>query len=173
LEGFLYPDTYLVPSSSKPEDFVKQVLKNFGDKIAPFEQDFATNKLSMYQILTIASIVEKEATKQEDRDMIAGVFLKRFEVGMSLGADPTVLYALGSWKADLTVAALNMDSPYNTRKFTGLPPSPICNPSISSIKATLRPTSTDYLYFVAKDGKNYYSKTLEEHEKKKNELGVY
>jgi UPF0755 protein len=172
LEGFLYPDTYLVPTDAKPQDFITQVLKNFGDKIQPYQSDIAANKLSLYQIIILASIVEKEASNQDDRDMIAGVYLKRLEIGMTLGSCPTILYALGSWDAPLTNENLAIDSPYNTRQNYGLPPGPICNPSVSSIKAVLHPTSTEYLYFLAKNGTTYYSKTYEEHLRKKAELGV-
>lgn len=173
LEGFLYPDTYLVQTGAKPQDFIEQVLKNFQNKIEPYQAELTSNNYSFYELLILASIVEKEASTQEDRNMIAGVYLHRLEIGMSLGSCPTVLYALGSWDAPLTNEAFQIDSPYNTRKYTGLPPSPICNPTISSLQAVLHPTSTEYLYFLAKEGVTYYSKTYEEHVQKKNELGVY
>lgn len=173
MEGYLFPDTYLIPVDAKPQDFINQVLENFAKKLEPYDKEISTSNYSLHELITLASIVEREATRQKDRDMIAGVFWNRLEEGMMLGADPTVLYILGDWKAPITTDALAIDSPYNTRKVRGLPPGPICNPSESSIKAVLSPSDHDYLYFLAKDGVNYFSNTYDEHKKKKQELQVY
>jgi UPF0755 protein len=125
-------------------------------------------------VLTLASIVEREAQVPDERPIIAGVFLKRLRRGMPLEADPTVQYALGNdpasvarygyWKQDLTQTDLEVDSPYNTYRNTGLPQGPICNPGLDSIQGVIEPAETDYLYFVARaDGSHVFAETLEEH----------
>jgi UPF0755 protein len=111
-------------------------------------------------VLILASIIEREASTPKDRRLIAGVFYNRLRLGMRLDSDVTVHYALGSWSKDLTKSDLNLNSPYNTRKFHGLPPTPICNPGLDAIKAAARPTMSDNLYFVASpSGKVYYATT--------------
>ena len=128
----------------------------------------------MHTVVTLASIVEREARLAEERPIIAAIFLKRLRQGMPLEADPTVQYALGSdpqsvaaygyWKKDLTQRDLEVDSPYNTYRRTGLPPGPIANPGLDAITAVIRPAQTNYLYFVAKeDGSHAFAETLEEH----------
>ena len=125
-------------------------------------------------MITLASIVEREAVKPEERPLIASVFFNRLKVGMPLQADPTVQFALandplnvekyGYWKKDLSLADLDVDSPYNTYKNMGLPPGPIACPGLDSIRAVLRPAQTNYLFFVAKDdGSHVFAETLEEH----------
>jgi UPF0755 protein len=175
LEGYLFPDTYFFGRTTKVEDAVKQMLENFDRK---FNQDLrleaANLGLSVHTVVTLASIVEREAQVPEERPVIAGVFLRRLRLGIPLESDPTVQYALGSdpesvakygyWKKDLTQQDLEVNSPYNTYRRTGLPPGPIANPGLDSILAVIRPAQTNYLYFVAKpDGSHAFAETLEEH----------
>jgi UPF0755 protein len=161
LEGYLFPDTYRFPIGVKSEEIIKEMLSNFNKKLM--------DKKITPETLILASIVEREAKKPEDRPLIASVFLNRLAQKMKLEADPTVQYAKGSWDK-ITVEDYKIDSPYNTYKYPGLPPGPICNPGLESIKAVLYPEKTDYLYFFhTKDGRTFYSKTKEEHEQKKKE----
>ena len=135
----------------------------------------ASRGLSIHEVVTMASIIEREAVVPEERPLMAGVFYNRLEKGMMLQTDPTVQYAVASaanedppeggwWKIALTSRDLDIDSPYNTYRHPGLPPGPICNPGVASLQAALEPATTDYLYFVAKpDGSHAFSVTLEEH----------
>jgi UPF0755 protein len=124
--------------------------------------------MNSFEVVTLASIVEREAPKTEDRKKIAGIFENRLNDGMALQSDVTVQYALKTDKKDISYADTQVDSPYNTYKVKGLPIGPICNPSLDSIDAVLFPTKTSFSYFLAaSDGTVYYSNTLEEHEAKK------
>lgn len=123
-----------------------------------------------HKLLTMASLIEEEATEQVERDQIASVFYNRMDIGMPLQTDPTVLYAQGEHKEKVLKKDLEINDPYNTYKITGLTPGPIANAGISSIEATLHPAETDYLYFLAtSSGEVLFSKTLEEHNQKKAE----
>ena len=163
-EGFLYPDTYAFVGDVRL--LVNTMFENFLDKVKNIDWDYAVSRtgLSKYEIIILASIVEKEAIKKEEAPLIAGVFINRLRRGMKLEACPTVEYALGEHKEVLTYKDLEIDSPYNTYKYSGLPPTPISNPSIDIIKATINYKDTSYLYFVA-DGKggHLFAKTYEEH----------
>jgi UPF0755 protein len=175
LEGYLFPDTYFFNRNMTAEEVVQQILENFDQRLdSELRDEAAVSGLSVHTVLTLASIVEREAQVPEERPIIAGVFLKRLRRGMPLEADPTVQYALGNdpasvakygyWKQDLTAADLEVNSPYNTYRNTGLPPGPICNPGLDSIRAVVRPEQTDYLYFVARaDGSHVFAETFEEH----------
>jgi len=175
LEGYLFPDTYFFGRTTTVEDAVKQMLENFDKKFSePLRQEAANLGLSVHTVVTLASIVEREAQVAEERPIIAGVFLRRLRLGIPLEADPTVQYAVandpesvaeyGYWKKELTQADLEVDSPYNTYRRWGLPPGPIGNPGLDSIVAVVRPAQTSYLYFVAKpDGSHAFAETLEEH----------
>ena len=175
LEGYLFPDTYFFGRSTTVEDAVKQMLENFDGKFSEeLRQEAANLGLSVHTVVTVASIVEREAQVAEERPIIAGVFLRRLRLGIPLEADPTVQYAVGNdpesvaeygyWKKELTQEDLAIDSPYNTYRRMGLPPGPIANPGLDSIVAVVRPAQTSYLYFVAKpDGSHAFAETLEEH----------
>ena len=159
LEGYLFPDTYHFYYDVTSEEIIKKMLENFKNK--------TSNKPVDYQVITIASIVEREAQKPEDRAKIASVYLNRLDKGIKLEADPTVQYAKGSWDK-ITSLDYKIDSPYNTYKYTGLPPGPICNPGLDSIMAVLNPEKTNYFYFFHnKEGQAIFSLTNEEHEQKK------
>ncbi|BAU67407.1 hypothetical protein STA3757_48240 [Stanieria sp. NIES-3757] len=171
LEGFLYPDTYKISSDriSNPQDMIKVMLDQFQQIALPiYQENQGKTNLSLLEWVTLASIVEKEAVVKDERGLIAGVFIQRLKRGMTLGSDPTVEYGLGiKQTADrpLTFAEVATPSPYNTYINAGLPPTPIASPGIASLEATLKPESTEYLYFVARyDGTHIFSKTLGEHE---------
>ncbi|WP_041619088.1 endolytic transglycosylase MltG [Stanieria cyanosphaera] len=171
LEGFLYPDTYKISSDriGNPQDIIEVMLNQFQQIALPvYQENKKQTNLSLLEWVTLASIVEKEAVVKDERGLIAGVFTQRLKRGMTLGSDPTVEYGLGiKQTADrpLTFAEVATPSPYNTYINAGLPPTPIASPGIASLEATLKPESTEYLYFVARyDGTHVFSKTLAEHE---------
>ena len=175
LEGFLYPDTYKITSdrTSNPQAIIYTMLDHFEQIALPvYEQ--ANTDMSLLDWVTLASIVEKEAVIGEERPLIAGVFTARLEKGMRLESDPTVEYGLGiKQTADrpLTYKQVGTPSPYNTYMNSGLPPTAIASPGIASLKATLNPQSTEYLFFVARyDGTHVFSKTLSEHEAATREI---
>lgn len=169
LEGFLFPETYKVPSETiTPKGVVDQMLKQFEQVALPeYQKATATNKLSLLQWVSLSSVVEKEAVVPIERPKIAGVFTTRLAKNMRLESDPTVEYGLGiKQTADrpLTFAEVKRPNPYNTYMNAGIPPGPIASPGIGSLKAVLNPDSTDLLFFVAKyDGTHIFSKTLSEH----------
>lgn len=175
LEGYLFPDTYDFELDQPAEAVIGQLIQNF---LIRFDEELQAqaNEMgrSVHEVVTLASIVEKEAVLPAERPMIAAVFLNRLEQSIPLGADPTTQYALigddtpreNYWKIDLTVDDLRNPSPYNTRLSSnlGLPPGPICSPGLDSIRAVLMPADTDALYFVARpDGSHAFARTLEEH----------
>lgn len=175
LEGFLYPDTYKISSdlTNNPQGIIKTMLNRF-EKIALPVYEAAQTDLSLLDWVSLSSIVEKEAVIGEERALIAGVFTARLNQGMRLESDPTVEYGLGIRQtADqpLTYAQVGTPSPYNTYLNRGLTPTPIAAPGIASLKATLEPDSTEYLFFVARyDGTHVFSKTLSEHEAATREI---
>ena len=150
LEGFLFPSTYNLDPDTSANDLVGQQLRTFKEKTANLDWGSAKNLgLTEYQVLTVASMVEREAKLPEERALVAAVIYNRLMAGMKLEIDATVQYALGYWKTDLTAEDLLTDSAYNTRLYEGLPPGPICNPGVATIEAALHPASVDYLYYVA------------------------
>ncbi len=172
-EGYLFPDTYRFSPDVKASDIVARMVDHGVDRYATLAPDSLPQELSKHEIITLASIVEKEATLAEERPRIAGVFRNRLARGIPLGADPTVRYALRKFSGPLLASDLSVNSPYNTRRRAGLPPGPICSPGLASLRAALFPEKTKDLYFVAKwDGSSEhdFSMTNEEHEKKKNQI---
>lgn len=167
-EGYLFPDTYFISPNATTEDVIARIKKNFNSKINSIQDLFTNTKLSKKDVITMASIVEKEASGEEDRAIIAGILLNRLEQGMRLQVDASFLFLLNKESRDLTIADLAIDSPYNTYKYAGLPPGPIGNPGLSSIKAVLTPTKTDYLFYLHdKDGGVHYAKTFNDHKRNK------
>ncbi|MDD2215033.1 MAG: endolytic transglycosylase MltG [Eubacteriales bacterium] len=165
LEGYLYPETYEVFANASERDIIVKMLDQF-NKVFTEKYYKRAKELDMdiNQVITLASIIEREAVIPEDRPIIAGVFYNRLKKGMQLQSCATVQYILGEQKPVLSVADTKLESPYNTYLITGLPPGPICSPGIQSINAALWPENTDYLYFLAKgDGAHVFSKTYEEH----------
>ncbi|MFP5113703.1 endolytic transglycosylase MltG [Bacillaceae bacterium C204] len=169
LEGYLYPATYpFYKKNPSVEEMVAAMLSKTRTVLSGYVEESEKKKLSVHQLLTMASLVEEEATEKADRKTIASVFYNRLKKGMMLQTDPTVLYAQGKHKARVLYKDLEVDSPYNTYQNTGLPPGPIANAGKSSIEASLDPNDTDFYYFIATaDGDVIFTKTLEEHNKEK------
>ncbi len=173
LEGFLFPDTYRLNPDITALELVLTMLDNFERQVGPdLRAGFDRQGLNLLQAVTLASIVEREAVLPEERPTIASVFLNRLGMGMKLDADPTVQYALGRqpdgswWKAPLSLQDLEIDSPFNTYKYPGLPPGPIANPGLSALQAVALPDQTPYLYFRAAcdgSGRHLFATTFEEH----------
>jgi len=166
LEGCLYPETYAFDIDLEPIEVFRLMTRHFFKRLAQ-ENIMINNEEEFYKNLILASIVEQEAVREEEKPLIAGVFLNRLKKGMRLESCPTVEYTLerqGKLTTKLSYQDLEINSPYNTYKIAGLPPHPICNPSISSLQAVLFPDATEYLYFFADfEGQNIFSKTYAEH----------
>ena len=162
MEGFLYPDTYRVDPSATPDDIIRMMLDQFAEQIATVDMSYAASKnLTLYDVVTLASMVEKEYQAEDDKAPIAAVFYNRLQKGMTLGSDVTAYYAVGKdMTEELTFEDLASDSPYNTRNpnHYGLPAGPICNPSVATIRAAANPAQVDYLYFFFsnKEGKTMF-----------------
>ena len=171
LEGYLFPDTYKFNPGTSADTIVKAMVANFrkhwGSDLA-----FITTGLNVHETVTLASIVETEAQRPEERPVVASVYFNRIQKRMLLGADPTVIYALklaDRWDGNIRKADLQIDSPYNTYRFPGLPPGPIANPGLASLRAAAAPAKTPYLYFVAKnDGSHVFATSNEEHNRNVN-----
>ena len=171
-EGFMFPDTYLIPKEASASQVSKIFLDNFNKKVTEKEISLIKQKnLTLDEVINIASIVEREAKLDEDRPLVASVILNRLNIGMKLDIDATIQYALGYipaekswWKKEITLEDLEIDSPYNTYKNPGLPPTPIANPGLKAILAVLEAPKTDYLYYIAdKTGKSHFAVSFEEH----------
>lgn len=174
LEGFLYPDTYRLPRKISVHDFILTLTNNFNLQITQeIRQGLESQGLELFEGTTLASIVEREAVVENEKPIIASVFLNRLAAGMPLASDPTVQYALGYngdqqtwWTNPLSLQNLDVNSPYNTYLNIGLPPGPIANPDKTSFRAVAFPAQTSYLYFRAScdnSGKHTFSETFEEH----------
>jgi UPF0755 protein len=166
LEGYLYPDTYDFPKNTTVRQIASVMVIRWSNRIyAPFAAEMRKNSLKPYDLLKLASLIEKEARIPAERPLISQVFHKRLKKGIGLFCDPTVAYAVGKHYGErLRSKDLKFDSPFNTYLYPGLTPTPICNPGEDSFKAALRPAATDFMYFVAKnDGSHQFSRTLAEH----------
>ncbi len=166
LEGFLYPDTYEFAEDVTNIQVISKLLQNFINKTKDLGDPQSPQVTTFYEALVLASIVEKESFTNEERPIIAGIFDNRLEVGMMLQSDATITYFTGNENARATYEDLEKDSPYNTYKYTGLTPAPICNPRVESIKAALNPADTEYYYFMHEQtgtGQVHYAKTQSEH----------
>ncbi|KKW19452.1 MAG: Aminodeoxychorismate lyase [Parcubacteria group bacterium GW2011_GWA2_51_10] len=168
LEGFLFPDTYFFLPNATEELVVRTMRQNFDTHIVELEEEIAAFGRPLPEVVTMASLLEKEARKYEDRRKIAGVLWNRLDKGMLLQVDAAFLYTLGRTTYDLSTEDLASDTPYNTYRYKGLPPGPIGSPSIDSLRAAIDPAKHSYLYYLAdRKGTTYYSKTYEEHLQKK------
>ncbi len=165
LEGYLFPDTYEVYKETKEEDILKRMLDRFDHVfIEEYKNRAQELNMSVNEVITLASIIEREAKADNERKIVSSVFHNRLKTRMLLGSCATVQYVLMERKDVLLNKDLEIDSPYNTYKHLGLPPGPIASPGKKSIEAALYPDDTEYLYFVAeKDGTHYFSKTFAEH----------
>jgi UPF0755 protein len=157
-EGFMFPDTYLLYADEPAVALVDKQLVDFRSKWATVNMAYARSKnLTNYDVLTIASMIEKEAVVESERPLIAAVIYNRLHARMTLGIDATIRYALRiPGTQSLTESELSNPTPYNTRLYKGLPPTPICNPGLASIEAAAHPAHVDYLYFVAKPDKRHH-----------------
>ena len=165
-EGFLYPATYKVPYGASEEEYLHIFVRHFNEVMKKNGVLDAVKKrdLNMRDVVNMAAMVEMEAVYSEEQPRIAGVFLKRVEIGMPIQSDTTIQYILGAQKETITFKDTEIDNPYNTYQNYGLPPGPIGSPSLSAIQAVLEPEQTDYLYFVAQnDGHHRFSRTYAEH----------
>ena len=170
LEGYLYPDTYFVNINNfNNKLFISRMIQTLEHRLSDSDwKAIKSSKYSFEQIMIMASIIEKEERNAKEQPKVADILWSRFDKKVALGADATVLYALGRTKGGLTYNDLQIDSPYNTRKKRGLPPTPISSPSMSSIKAAIYPKKTDYFYYLhGSDGKIHYAKTLAGHNENK------
>ncbi len=167
-EGYLFPDTYFFMPNATDETVIQTLRQNFDQQIATISSELASSTRTLSEIVTMASIVEREARDPKDRRMIAGVLWNRLARDMPLQVDVTFLYTIGKGTFDLTMTDLVSDSPYNTYKNKGLPPTPIGSPSLDSILAAAQPTKNNYLYYLADNtGVTHFSKTYAEHLRKK------
>ncbi len=168
LEGYLFPSTYSLPRRATAEQLVQQMVTAFRAVLTQeIVQRAAARGLTVRQLMTLASLVEKETAKPEERPLVAAVYTNRLRIGMGMQCDPTVIYALekaGKYTGNLTREGLQFDSPYNTYRYAGLPPGPIAAPGRASIEAASAPADVPYLYFVSRnDGSHVFSETLDEH----------
>lgn len=175
-EGYLFPDSYLIPVKTDVEGVVKILEKNFQKKWRLLQKEAARLKLTQEQIVTLASLVEREVKFEQDRPIVAGILIKRWQAGWPLQVDATIQYAKANfncrqstddcdWWPRVVKADLKIDSPYNTYLYRGLPPTPICNPSLSSLRAVINYQPSDYWFYLSdSSGKIHFAKTLEEHQ---------
>ncbi|MEI7621262.1 MAG: endolytic transglycosylase MltG [Candidatus Moraniibacteriota bacterium] len=175
LEGFLFPDTYYFAKDATAEEIIVKILKNFETKVFTLiKQDLISQEKSVFEIVTMASVVEGEVRNDSDRKIVAGLFWNRLKIGMPLQSDATLEYALGTNKFQHSIEETKLDSPYNTYRNKGLPPGPVSNPSLNSIVATLKPQATDFVYFLSdpKTGMTVFAKTYPEHLANKTKYGL-
>ena len=171
LEGYLFPETYSLPRDTPATEVVSQMVSNFKNALSPeIRKAAADDGFTVRQLVTLASLVEKETGAPSERPMVAAVYRNRLKIRMGMQADPTVIYALqkaGNYSGNLTREHLReLDSPYNTYKYAGLPPGPIAAPGRAALEAAAKPADVDYLYFVSRnDGTHVFASTLDEHNK--------
>jgi UPF0755 protein len=175
LEGYLFPDTYALPRRATADQLVARMVAGFQKALTPqVRQNASARGLDVRQLVTLASIVEKETGTASERPLVAAVYSNRLKIGMGLQCDPTVIYALeraGRYNGNLTRENLLFDSPYNTYRYPGLPPGPIANPGRGSLEAAASPAAVPYLYFVSRnDGTHAFATTLEEHNRNVEEF---
>ena len=175
LEGYLFPDTYTLQRRTTAEQLVERMVNRFKKALtSDIQQQASERGLSVRQLVTLASLVEKETGKAEERPIVAGVYSNRLRIGMGLQCDPTVIYALmlaGRYDGNIRKGDLQIDSPYNTYRYAGLPPGPIAAPGAASLAAAASPADVPYLFFVSRnDGSHVFATTLEEHNRNVNEF---
>lgn len=169
LQGYLFPDTYRVSRQNFPNDLTYKFLTNFGEKLSPgLRVEIFQQGKTIHEIITLASIVEREVASDEERAMVADIFQRRLAAGMALQADSTVNYLTEKNNPSISYSDREIDSPYNTYRYRGLPPGPICNPGLSAIKAVIFPQANDYWYFLTDaEGNTYYAETNDEQNENK------
>ncbi|MBI2844417.1 MAG: endolytic transglycosylase MltG [Armatimonadetes bacterium] len=181
MEGYLFPDTYLVPVEADAQEVIGLMIEAFKSKVAePFADEVAkiaadnspeSNAAALHRVVIVASMIEREAKTPQDRPLISAVIWNRLRLGMKLEIDATVQYAHGNHRPRLYYRDLELDSPYNTYLYAGLTPGPISNPGLDSIEAALHPAKSNYLYYVARaDGSHVFSRTVEQHNAAKKRI---
>jgi UPF0755 protein len=177
LEGYLFPETYALPRGTSADELVAQMVALFKRLYAePLRVEARAAGLTTRQVVTLASLVEKETARPEERRLVGAVYRNRLKLGMGMQADPTVIYALqkaGQYDGNLSRDDLQFDSPYNTYRYAGLPPGPIANPGLASIEAAVHPAAVAHLYFVSRnDGSHVFADTLTEHNRNVQEWQI-
>ena len=165
MEGFLYPDTYYLAPHMTPLEIMAKMVSRFHDVCSPdMKERLRELDMTWHQVLTLASIIQKEAVSPKEKPVISSVFHNRLRYNMQLQSDPTAVYGIDGFRRKILPEDIRRDNPYNTYKCKGLPPGPICNPDLGSIRSALWPARTNYLFFVSKgNGTHYFSRTYEEH----------
>lgn len=165
LEGFLFPDTYLIIKGETSQEIINKILKNFGQKLTPeLREEIENQDKTIFEIITMASLIEKEVRTLEDKKLVSGILWKRLESKMPLQVDATISYITQKKTTRISIEETKIDSPYNTYKYQGLPVGPISNPGLDSIVAALNPEGSQYWYYLSTpEGETIWSRTLEEH----------
>ena len=165
IEGFLFPDTYFVEKGILAEKIIERMLNNFDKKLTPeLREEISRQKKTIFEIVTMASMLEKEVKNFEDKKLVSGILWKRLENGIPLQVDATISYITGKKTTEISKEETEIDSPYNTYKYKDLPFGPICNPGLDSILAAIYPKESEFWYYLSTpDGKTIFSKTLQEH----------
>ncbi|MEK7643557.1 MAG: endolytic transglycosylase MltG [Patescibacteria group bacterium] len=168
LEGYLFPDTYRIFQLTPPEEVMALLLRTFESKVLPLIEKECSSPCSVDEIITMASLLEREARSEEDMHMIAGILWRRLQEGHRLQVDATLGYITGKGSSELTEADLKNPSPYNTYVYKGLPPTPIASPGLRAIRAALNPTKSPYMFYLSDaEGVMHYARTFDEHKKNK------
>lgn len=169
LEGYLFPDTYEIPISSSCQDFVLRVLNNFSVKLSKeIREEILKKEKTIFEIIVVASLIEKEVRTLQDKKMVSGIIWKRLEIGMPLQIDATISYITGRRTTRISLEELKIESPYNTYLYRGLPIGPISNPGIDSITAAIFPMENEFLFYLSdKEGNTIFSRNLQEHNENK------
>lgn len=163
-EGYLFPETYFLPEDFTAEEFVALLTETFSSQMAAYKETIAQSSFTEYEVLILASILEREANDAESMKMVSGILQNRMDIGMALQTDASIEYVLDKPIFELKPEDLDIDTPYNTYLYPGLVPTPIGNPGIQAIDAVLNPTPSEYFYYITgDDGNFYYAKTFEEH----------
>jgi len=165
LEGYLFPDTYEISPEDGTEEIINKMLDNFDKKLSlKLREEIASQEKTVHEIVIMASLIEKEVRTLEDKKIVSGILWKRIEVGMPLQVDATITYITGRKSTEILKQELEIDSPYNTYKYKGLPFGPICNPGLESILAAVYPESSEYWFYLSTpEGETIFSKTLKKH----------
>ena len=167
-EGYLFPDTYIFPITYSVDDVITRMTGTLHTKMDPLRDEIIKSKYTLPQVVIMASILEREARTSETMKMISGILWKRFDRGMALQVDAPFAYLLNRGTSEITVDDLKMDSPYNTYRYKGLPPTPISNPGVNALTAAVHPTESKYLFYLSdRDGNMHYTVTFDEHKKNK------
>lgn len=177
LEGYLFPETYTLPRDASADALVEQMARRFLDVFdARLREAARARGLSTREVVTLASLIEKETSRPEERPLVSAVYHNRLRIGMGMQCDPTVIYALqraGLWRGNLTRENLQFDSPYNTYRYRGLPPGPIAAPGRASLEAAVAPAAVSYIYFVSRnDGSHVFASSLDEHNRNVHQFQV-